>query len=82
MTAAGCGASRLLRHGGPVAVPFRACCAAALVRAGAGGADEPSGSLHAPFLCAADGRPGLDASAGLLTAAAAVAGTVAATVEP
>jgi hypothetical protein len=43
MTAAVCGAAEILRSGGPVAVPFRPCCAAVLLRAGAPGregADE------------------------------------------
>jgi len=38
----GCGATAFLRDGGPVRVPFRACCAAALVQGLRGaGSEEP-----------------------------------------
>ncbi len=48
-----CGAAQFLRAGGPTAVPLRACCAAALIRA-AGGAGEIRPS---PFVCRAAGAP-------------------------
>lgn len=69
MTAVGCGASRLLQHGGPVAVPFRACCAAAVVRAGGAEVDEP---LCAPLACGVDARPGSGGAAEVMAVAAAV----------
>jgi hypothetical protein len=41
MTDVVCGAAQVLRGGGPVAVPFQACCAAVLIRAGADASAAP-----------------------------------------
>lgn len=49
-----CGAARFQRPGGPAAIPFRACCAAALVRAG--GCPEAT-VRPSPFICRASGAP-------------------------
>jgi len=67
-----CGAAEFRRAGGPSAVPFHACCAAALVA----GIDD----MRSPFPCAAeliaalatDGRP--DADSGLAAVGMAVGG--------
>ncbi len=52
MTAEVCGAAEILRSGGPVAVPFRPCCVAAVLRAAAGtglaGLADPISGLAGP----------------------------------
>jgi hypothetical protein len=61
----GCGAALFLRAGGPAAVPLRACCAAALLRAAAGpaqggpgrAAPSPAEVRPAPFVCRAAEPP-------------------------
>jgi hypothetical protein len=71
----GCGAARFLKAGGPVGVPMRACCAAALVHAAhdpARAEDPPPSSASAadhpappaeirptPFVCRATDTPAL-----------------------
>ncbi|MEU4222561.1 hypothetical protein [Actinoplanes sp. NPDC026623] len=48
MTEPTCGAAALLRPGGPVRVPFRQCCAAALLLAArTPGPDTPAGEAAA-----------------------------------
>lgn len=64
-----CGAAGFLVPGGPVPVPLRACCAAAIVRASAHPSDLASAILpeirSAPFVCRVTDTPGLGPSPAL-----------------